>query len=371
MREFRSTVRITAPSAASPAASSAASSAAWVVLTGLLLGGCALGSDGVNPRTGDAAGIDGGSRDGGMPPVGCSPPCAAGEVCRDGTCVPETIDLDGDGVPADRDCDDADSEVGTTAQRLCTTRCGEGLTDCAEGVWTECSAPTECSCELGAAPRDVPCGACGTQRQVCDAGEWVNEGGCAGEGVCAPDTVETRSVPCGACGEGTQVETRRCSTSCTFGVWARSGSCTTSATCAPGATDREERACSTTCGGTQSRTRTCSSSTCTWGTWSRWTACPSCPTCGDGVCGGTETCSTCADCQYGHLGTGDNGDSCAGVPAETWRCVYVARLGGNASQFCRGGVWTNYNLLPRDCGACVCSFSVACCQPGSTGTGCL
>jgi hypothetical protein len=329
-----------------------------------ILAGCALGADGVNPRGRDgAAGIDGGAT------TGCTPACGAGEVCVDGRCVTQTTDLDEDGTPAATDCDDSDPEVGRQAQRLCTSRCGEGLIECTDGVWTECDAPTECACAIGDPPRDVPCGRCGTQRQVCTGGAWVDEGTCTGEGVCMPDAIETRTAPCGACGEGTQVETRRCSASCGWGEWT-SGTCMTSATCSPGATDREERACGTTCGGTQSRTRTCSSSTCTWGTWSGWSACPTCPTCGDGVCGGTETCSTCSDCQYGHLGTGENGDSCAGVPAETWRCVYNARLGGNVSQFCRGGVWTNYNFNPRSCSTCVCSFSLACCQVGSTSTGC-
>ena len=77
-----------------------------------------------------------------------------------------------------------------------------------------------------------------------------------------------------------------------------------------------------------------------------------------------------ADCRYGHGGTGENGDSCAGVPAETWRCVYSSRLGGYVSQFCRNGKWTNFNFNPRNCSACRCSFSLSCCQAGYTGSGC-
>jgi hypothetical protein len=40
------------------------------------------------------------------------------------------------------------------------------------------------------------------------------------------------------------------------------------------------------------------------------------------------------------------------------------------SQVCRGGVWVNFNFNPRSCSTCVCSFSSACCQTGSTSTGC-
>lgn len=330
----------------------------WV----LLIGGCALGADGVHPRTGDASGFDAGT-----PVLRCEPPCAAGELCRDGRCVEEATDADDDGVPAALDCDDTDPEVGREAQRLCASACGEGLTDCVDGEWTACSAPTECHCEVGET-RQMGCGRCGTQRQVCAGGAWADDGGCEGEGVCMPGAIESRTVSCGACGEGTQVETRTCSASCAFGGWT-SGSCMTSATCAPGATDSETRACTGACGGTQTRSRTCSSSTCTWGSFGAWSTCPS-SCCGDGVCGSGETCSSCADCRYGHLGTGDHGDSCAGVPAETWRCVYAARLGGYVSQVCRSGGWINFNFDPRNCSACICSFSLSCCQVGSTSTAC-
>ena len=130
------------------------------------------------------------------------------------------------------------------------------------------------------------------------------------------------------------------------------------------------------------------------------------PVCGDGKCDSGESCSSCAKdcgscglpnwssctadgqcqsqrcgcnggtkmvclptskypkfcttpgCQWGS--SGNNGDSCGGVPAETWRCVKSSALGAQVSQVCRGGAWLNYHLNPQACGSCCGSYSSAC-----------
>lgn len=296
--------------------------------------------------------MDAGAVDAG--PATCSPPCAATETCgADGICVSAAADGDGDGVPTATDCDDADVSVGATAERTCSSGCGDGLERCADGVWAACDAPLSCDCAPGSAPRDLACGRCGTQRQVCADGTWTNEGGCSGEGVCNPDALGAGGG-CGMCG----TQERRCLVDCTWGAY----TCVGEGACTAGAPQTETRSCA--CGADETRTRTCTSS-CGWGAWSAWSGCSSCgPVCGNAMCETGESCASCSDCQNGHLGTGNNGDPCTGVPAETWRCV--TRSGGDpVSQVCRGGIWVNYHLFPRDCAACVCSYTLACCQAGA------
>jgi len=332
----------------------------------LLAAGCASGGDGVNPRDRDASApppridatipVD----DAGEPPTACDPPCVGDTVCRAGACEPAGMDGDGDGVDVTLDCDDSDPTIGRTADRDCSSMCGTGVERCTDGEWETCTAPTTCDCEAGAPPRMLDCGMCGTQRQVCSDGAWVDDGACMGEGPCGPGDVDMGST-CGRCGR----EERRCNADCTWGAW----TCVDEGACMAGETDTETRSCSTSCGGTETRSRTCSGS-CTWGGFGAWSGCPSCgPVCGDGTCESGETCSSCADCRADHLGSGDHGDSCAGVPENQWRCV-TRSDGFRVSQVCRSGAWVNFNLTPRDCNACVCSFSLSCCQAGSTTPGC-
>jgi len=133
--------------------------------------------------------------------------------------------------------------------------------------------------------------------------------------------------------------------------------------CVPGDVDVETRSCGTCGTGMQSRTRTCQAS-CAWGAFGDFDACTGDgPCCGDGVCDAGETCAGCVDCQAGHLGTGTGGATCAGVPAEQWRCVTSTRWGTRVSQVCCDGAWVNFNLDPRDCAACVCARSDACDAP--------
>jgi len=87
--------------------------------------------------------------------------------------------------------------------------------------------------------------------------------------------------------------------------------------------------------------------------------------CGNTDCETGEDCTSCPSdctcdptCSYGT--TGNNGDSCVGVSAETWRCVYSSRLGDDVSQVCRNGKWLSYHVSPKDCSSCCGSYSSSC-----------
>lgn len=195
-----------------------------------------------------------------------------------------------------------------------------------------------------------------------DAGPPRDGGSCTGG--CTPGETETETETCGECGEGMRTRTRTCGDDCTWGAFGAWSECATDAECSPGQTDSESRSCRGACGGTEVRRRSCDASTCRWGRWGSFGGCPSI-CCGDGACNGDETCTSCTDCQAGHLGTGSNGDSCAGVPAEQWRCVTIPSFGTRGSQVCRDGRWVTFHLNPRDCEACVCAYSTACRAPGA------
>lgn len=352
-------------------------------------------------RQGDSDRIDGGTDLIDAPgSTSCDPECPDGYVCEGGDCVPES-DVDGDGVPSGQDCDDASASVGRMAERPCSSACSAGVERCLDGRWNPCTAPTDCDCTDGDAPRMVSCMECGMQRQVCDGGTWRDEGTCSGggtcpmgdvemggtcgrcgvqartcgvtctwgawscseEGECTPGAEEMSEEACGACNTGHRSRTRTCDGTCGWGAWSDFGACSGASTeCAAGASDSESRACPGGCAN-QTRTRSCSSTSCTWGAFGSWSTCPTCgPVCGNGTCESGETCASCADCRYGHMGSGTGGSSCAGVPAETWRCVTTSVCGGPTSQVCRGGTWINFNCAPRNCSACRCSYSISCDQ---------
>ena len=63
-------------------------------------------------------------------------------------------------------------------------------------------------------------------------------------------------------------------------------------------------------------------------------------------------------CNWGS--NGENGDSCSGVPTETWRCVQSATHGVKISQVCRNNKWSTFNLKPRACNKCCGDYSVNC-----------
>lgn len=330
----------------------------------LIAGGCATGDDGIIPRdpdggrmdAGGGGDVDAGDVDSGAAPA-CDPPCTGTDVCRAGACVAAGEDRDRDGVASAIDCNDDDASVGSTDERGCSSACGAGVERCVDGDWQTCTAPLTCECVEGSAPRELDCGMCGTQRQVCAGGAWADEGGCTGEGPCAPGDIDMGGL-CGNCGR----QERRCQADCTWGAF----TCVDEGECMAGAVDSESRGCTGGCGGNETRSRTCNSS-CVWGAFGPYAGCPTCgPVCGDSTCEGGETCESCADCRYGHLGTGNNGDPCPGVPAETWRCV-TRSDGLRVSQVCRGGMWVSFHLTPRDCNACRCSYSLSCCQAGASG----
>lgn len=303
--------------------------------------------------------------------------CTAGEMCRDGACVWVGEDGDGDGIPAATDCDDTDPSIGSTAELPCATPCGAGRTECLEGEWSECSAPSVCDCEEAAAARTIDCGNCGTQRQVCTGGMWVNDGACTGAGTCMPGQMETgagcgncgaeqrtcradctwdgwtctgegecasgasesESRACGTCGTGTQSRTRTCTSSCTWGAWGTFGTCSDSGECTPGATESESRACGHCSLGTQSRMRTCTSS-CTWGAWSAY-----------GTCSGGGACSPGATrygCDRNSAGTA----TMCGVETCTSSCTWGSCQLAPGAQ-CMSGMGTYYQ----------------CCTPSGGGPG--
>lgn len=311
--------------------------------------GCAYGNDGVNPRT-----LDGGMRqpdtDGGSS-TSCEPACAGDQVCRDGACVAGGSDADGDGVPATTDCDDGDPAVGAMAERPCSSECGDGVERCTDGAWAECTAPLTCECAAGTAPRELDCEMCGTQRQVCLEGMWMNDGVCAGMGACTPGTVETG----GACGCGT--EERRCGADCSWGDWACVGA--GAGECAPGDTDRETRACGNCSTGSQSRTRSCDAGTCSWGAWSAWSTCVGGGTCapGDTRTGcdvsstgaatgcGVEVCTS--SCTWGGCQLAP-GASCMSDGGTNFQCCAPSG-GGSGWQFCNASTCQWYACESHTC----------------------
>ena len=83
-----------------------------------------------------------------------------------------------------------------------------------------------------------------------------------------------------------------------------------------------------------------------------------------------KTCLPGGGCRCPWTGTGENNDSCGGVPRETWRCIHSNTFGAKVSQVCRGGKWVTFHVSPRNCSACCGNkWALACCQAG-THAGC-
>ncbi|MCB9611075.1 MAG: hypothetical protein H6722_01315 [Sandaracinus sp.] len=320
-----------------------------------LFGGCASGTEVDPTRRRDGSTSD---RDGSIPGE-CVPECAFGSECVGGRCVTPGVDLDGDGVVAELDCDDADDSVGSDTSRSCVSACGTGTETCVAGIWSACTAPETCDCTPGSEPRDVACGMCGIQQQICEDGSWTTAGACMGEGSCSPGAIERESGTCGACGRGTQERTRSCGADCEWGDWGSFGACSDPGTseCTEGETQMEERACGNCNLGRQTRTRSCSSS-CTWDAWSGWSGCS-----GGGMCapGETRACSgrtsSCtqqvcsASCTWGACGlvAGAECDyvSAGGVAGGRYRCC-----GTSQWQFCLSSC--NWSDQCATCSGCGC-----------------
>jgi hypothetical protein len=129
--------------------------------------------------------------------------CAAGEICRNRFCIPRGTDVDGDGVSAEADCDEADrrrfpgatetcdtvdedcdESVDEMVSNACMTACGAGTETCVGGAFTGCDAPpvlTE-SCNAvdddcdGATDESLSRActtACGSGDETCSGGAWV------------------------------------------------------------------------------------------------------------------------------------------------------------------------------------------------------
>lgn len=332
-----------------------------IVVVGVLfvVSACASGSGEDDPtrRRDGSAGRDAQTSD--VPAMSCVPMCAPGAECVSGRCVMPGEDRDGDGIPAEIDCDDDDPEVGTEAERTCTSACGVGSESCTAGVWSACSAPLTCDCAPGTPPREASCGTCGTRTQECVEGMWLDVSECSGGGACMPGEIARETRSCGACNRGTQERTRSCGASCEWGEWGGWSACSEPGVneCTAGAVDTEERACGNCNLGRQSRTRTCSSS-CEWGAWGSYGTCS-----GGGVCqtGQTRSCpdrtSPCteqvctASCTWSacRLRTGAACDhvSDSGVAGGRWRCC---PSGGRNWQFCLSSCqWSTA------CESCSCS----------------
>ncbi len=259
--------------------------------------------------------------------AGCTPACTAAQVCRSGICVDPATDADGDGIPAAEDCDDTTSGIGRLAERSCSSACGTGVERCSSGVWSACTAPVACDCTAGAPPRDVPCGLCGVQQQICVGGAWTNAGSCNASGECSAGTVEPGGS-CGRCG----TSARTCGADCLWG----GTTCTGEGECTAGATETDTASCGC---GTQSRTRTCSAA-CGWGAWSAFGACS-----GGGVCAAgatrlgscTDSCSqeVCTSgCAWGSCGLAP-GNACNYNSGTNWRsCTGGSCTSASCWQFC-------------------------------------
>ncbi len=276
----------------------------FVVLVMLSLStSCARGGGSEPAVLGMDAGERIGMDDGGAADVGaaraedgggeCSPRCGTGERCMAGVCI---ADRDRDGVPSATDCDDADPRVGSRVTEACSTACGDGVRMCEDGEWSTCSSPSTCDCRAGEPPRQLSCGLCGTQTQVCDEGTWVDEGACRNEGACMPGEID-RGAPCGFCG----MTTRTCGSDCRWSAT----SCEGEGVCAAAAVETEERPCVTGCG-VERRTRTCSGA-CGWGAWTDWSECTARAAC---VPGATRPCSNGDPCGVETCDSGCNWGSC-------------------------------------------------------------
>lgn len=324
--------------------------------------------------------------------AGTGDPDAGPMPCADGGCGPR--DDDGDGVATDVDCDDADPTVGRMAERACESACASGLERCADGSWADCDAPTDCSCTSGDT-RDLDCARCGTRRQRCDAGSWVDDGGCAGQGPCGPGDVESEEEACGACGSGSRSRSRTCSASCAWEAWSDWSACGGETGCTPGETDTETEACGGCGEGTRSRSRTCAAG-CDWGGWSDWSTCSATSACTPGDtdtesqscgCGGTQSRSrTCtASCAWGAwsgwgpcTGGGSTGE-CVPGSADVQTDGSCGACGGGTRtrsrtcsvSSCEWGSWSSWSMCIGDTSCHHDGRDYCPCEGGGTWTCCM
>lgn len=164
----------------------------------------------------DLVEFDGGATDGGfdvgLGDTGIDAPLsdAGSDGGRD---APPPVDGDGDGLLSSVDCDDADLAVGRSDVESCTSSCGAGTRFCTDGVWSPCSASTDCACSTPGAIRTIPCGRCGTASQSCMiGGTWSAPSSCFGERECFAGQVGSMTEMC-------SLSERFCDSMCMWGDW--------------------------------------------------------------------------------------------------------------------------------------------------------
>ncbi|MEY4582399.1 MAG: hypothetical protein RL701_7102, partial [Pseudomonadota bacterium] len=322
-------------------------------------------------------------------------------------CAPKTSDLPLCTMPATSDMPDVPisdvvtgmpQTVGDTCSgpglRSCG-QCGSSVRTCQSGLWSgysECSDEGVCKPEAtetcgnqgtrscggdctwsgcdGQAcdgPSTRACGNCGTQRRLCNNGQWAEWSACENQGACAPfdkqgcgaNGAQACGGDCrwGACGDqscsGAPSEPcgSRCgshSRTCNNGVWSDWGLCIGEGDCAP----NDMRACGSegvqTCGGNCRWDATCTGQNCSGsptqacgrcgtqarvcdmnsGRWSAWSACMGegeCTPDGTRACGsqGTQTCT--GSCEWndactGQRCSGEASRACGDCGKQTRRC---------------------------------------------------
>lgn len=157
-------------------------------------------------------------------------PCLTGDVCNEKLVCDNQIcktDNDEDGYHVGNDCDDNDATVYPGTIHDCQSECAYGTMSCnSQGVYTECTADTECICPQAGDTREVECGKCGTATVMCTADlVWEFPTECENEGECYP--WESEEEECGNCNN----RARNCSPECTWEPW---GECSGAGVCLPG-----------------------------------------------------------------------------------------------------------------------------------------
>ncbi|MFT5430006.1 MAG: hypothetical protein ACI9OJ_000679 [Myxococcota bacterium] len=247
-----------------------------------------------------------------------APPQLAAEVCDD--------DIDND---CNGKTDDGCAECSPGGKQTCSGPCGDGDQTCGvDGLWSDCSAPVDCTCEQGETFNEA-CGNCGEKAGNCGPdGTWIFSSLCTGEGLC--EATKTDVQVCGNC--GTQV--RICSVDCAWDEWSK---CGTEGPCAVGDTEKQA------CGNCGEQARTCGDD-CQWGDWSECAAGQGCSegqtqskSCG--LCGTQE--SICdGQCKWSLFGSCQSVGECQPFSTENEECGNCGSRSRVCSSECGWGDWS-------------------------------
>jgi len=257
---------------------------------------------------------------------------------------PKTEEKCGDKV--DNDCDGNTDEdciqcSGADPPIECPNHCGPGQQTCVSGMWSECSAPTDCYCDQPGTTDEVVCGYCGTQTTTCTEATkrypnepptyvWGEYSLCSGEGICETGTQET--AECGNCG----TQSRYCQSDCTYGEW---GECGDEGMCIPGNSDVMA------CGNCGEQIKICGED-CYWEPWGE---------CKDGAaacqlgdkqtqpCGncGTQTKFCEGTCDWGDWGDCEDEGECVPGTKDTEPCGDCGTKERTCTNMC---TWTPFGL---------------------------